>query len=73
MVREDFRNEVDFARQLGNGPYKGTDLDQHGSRMTASSRHWEFRTHDKVSGADCRGDLASPVGCGYRRQSSGVR
>jgi len=24
----DFRNEVDFARQLGNGPYKGTDLER---------------------------------------------
>ena len=34
--------------------------------MTASSRHWEFRTRDKVSGADCRGDLASPVGCGVQ-------
>lgn len=26
--RCDFRNEVDFARQLGNGPYKGTALER---------------------------------------------
>ena len=69
----DSRNEVDFARRLGNGPYRGTDLER--ASMAAEWQQVQGIVNSglvtRCRGADCRGDRASPVGRGVQTEQQG--